>query len=128
MESRRSIRTRLNCHSFKWYLDNVFPEKFILDENVLAYGAVSSADLRTIDTPVRPIDLLGPKSGVEPLLGHRGQGRERNDTTGCVLLPEWRVGQSVFLAVEDRSVASGGYVFSGQWTCVGFHTGEHLSM
>ncbi|CAF3344107.1 unnamed protein product [Rotaria socialis] len=38
VEDRRAIRTRLNCHSFKWYLDNVFPEKFILDENVLAYG------------------------------------------------------------------------------------------
>ncbi|CAF1111639.1 unnamed protein product [Rotaria sordida] len=40
VESRREIRKRLNCHSFKWYLDNVFPEKFILDENVHAYGEV----------------------------------------------------------------------------------------
>ncbi|CAF1235970.1 unnamed protein product [Rotaria sordida] len=40
VESRREIRKRLNCYSFKWYLDNVFPEKFILDENVHAYGEV----------------------------------------------------------------------------------------
>ncbi|CAF1460935.1 unnamed protein product [Rotaria sp. Silwood1] len=40
VEERRAIRTRLKCHSFKWYLDNVYPEKFILDENVLAYGEV----------------------------------------------------------------------------------------
>ncbi|UJR37273.1 hypothetical protein I4U23_029982 [Adineta vaga] len=40
VEERRAIRTRLQCHSFKWFLDNVFPEKFILDENVLAYGEV----------------------------------------------------------------------------------------
>ncbi|CAF0806972.1 unnamed protein product [Rotaria sordida] len=38
VEDRRAIRKRLNCHSFKWYLDNVYPEKFILDENVHAYG------------------------------------------------------------------------------------------
>ncbi|CAF1256559.1 unnamed protein product [Adineta steineri] len=42
VEDRRAIRTRLNCHSFKWYLENVFPEKFIPDENVLAYGEVKN--------------------------------------------------------------------------------------
>jgi polypeptide N-acetylgalactosaminyltransferase len=51
VEDRRSIRTRLNCHSFKWYLDNVFPEKFILDENVHAYGEVRNpTTLLCLDT------------------------------------------------------------------------------
>lgn len=37
---RVELRKRLKCHSFKWYLDNVYPEKFIPDENVHAWGMV----------------------------------------------------------------------------------------
>lgn len=40
ISERVALRQRLKCKSFKWFLDNVYPEKFIPDENVQAYGMV----------------------------------------------------------------------------------------
>ncbi|XP_037069452.1 polypeptide N-acetylgalactosaminyltransferase 1-like isoform X2 [Pollicipes pollicipes] len=43
VSERRQFRQRMQCHTFKWYLENVLPQKFIPDENVQAYGRVTSA-------------------------------------------------------------------------------------
>lgn len=42
LTDRVKLRERLQCKSFKWYLQNVYPEKFIPDEKVQAYGRVRS--------------------------------------------------------------------------------------
>ncbi|KAL3097479.1 hypothetical protein niasHS_003927 [Heterodera schachtii] len=44
LSARKTLRERLGCKSFKWYLDNVIPEKFVPDENVNAYGLVQNTD------------------------------------------------------------------------------------
>jgi polypeptide N-acetylgalactosaminyltransferase len=41
ISSRKEIRDKLNCETFKWFLNNVFPEKFIFDKNVLYNGIVT---------------------------------------------------------------------------------------
>lgn len=41
LTDRIELRKKLKCKSFKWYLDNVIPYKFVPDENVLENGAVS---------------------------------------------------------------------------------------
>ena len=41
LTERKQLRERLKCKSFQWFLDTYYPEKFIPDMNVLAYGMVS---------------------------------------------------------------------------------------
>lgn len=35
---RRILRQKLRCKSFDWYLENIYPEKFVPTKNVKAYG------------------------------------------------------------------------------------------
>jgi len=42
VSSRVELRNKLQCHNFKWFLDNVIPHKFIMDEQSLYYGRLKT--------------------------------------------------------------------------------------
>ncbi|XP_012282827.1 putative polypeptide N-acetylgalactosaminyltransferase 9 isoform X2 [Orussus abietinus] len=71
VSDRKALRKKLGCKSFKWYLDNVYPELFIPGE------AVASGEIRQpgsgacIDSPGKPEDLHQPV-GLYPCHGQGG--------------------------------------------------------
>ena len=41
ISARKELRAALNCNSFEWYLQNIYPDLHIPDDTPGSYGAVS---------------------------------------------------------------------------------------
>ncbi|KAK6618488.1 putative polypeptide N-acetylgalactosaminyltransferase 9 [Polyplax serrata] len=78
VSARKELRKRLNCKSFKWYLDNIYPELFIPGEAVAA-GEVRNKGVggkTCLDSPARKADLH-KAVGLFPC--HRQGGNQVNN-------------------------------------------------
>ncbi|XP_033224682.1 polypeptide N-acetylgalactosaminyltransferase 1-like isoform X2 [Belonocnema kinseyi] len=98
LQDRHDLRARLKCKSFKWYLDNVYPEKFIPDENVIAYGRVRVVGRNLCldnlqrdddDKPYYNLGMYGCHAKMYPsqLFSLSNEGELRQDET-CVSVDE----------------------------------------
>ena len=44
LSEREAIKERLQCKSFKWFLENVYPHKFVMDDQSIAWGRMRASD------------------------------------------------------------------------------------
>lgn len=133
LRSRLELRKRLNCKSFKWYLNNVYPEQQIPPSSYLAYGEVRNPESGLcLDTMGRTI---GAELGVSRCHGLGGNQQfmvsknhklsiEQGNSVTCVVA----VGNSLLLSSCDDSksqwTVSVGKLLNRKGSCIEL-TGRH---
>jgi len=60
VSSRKELRKKLQCKSFKWYLDTIFPELFIPGESVASGEIKNPFTNLCLDSGISPNDLHKP--------------------------------------------------------------------
>ncbi|KAK5603808.1 Polypeptide N-acetylgalactosaminyltransferase 14 [Crenichthys baileyi] len=69
IQGRVELRKKLKCKSFKWYLDNVYPELRVPDDSDSQSGVIrqrqNCLESRRVEGQEMPILTLGPCGGVE---------------------------------------------------------------
>ncbi|XP_055538306.1 putative polypeptide N-acetylgalactosaminyltransferase 9 isoform X2 [Wyeomyia smithii] len=73
VSSRKQLREDLGCKSFRWYLDNIFPELFIPGEAVASGEVANRWSGLCIDSAAKPEDMHTPL-GVWPC--HQAGGNQ----------------------------------------------------
>jgi len=60
VSSRKAIREKLQCKSFKWYLDTVFPELFVPGESLASGDVRNPWSNHCVDSGSKPGDMHKP--------------------------------------------------------------------
>ena len=55
IRERTELKRNLQCHSFRWFLENVYPELKVPDVGDMAFGSIRQVGPRS---PARPLTSL----------------------------------------------------------------------